>query len=120
MKEIIINEITIQDILNFWDDFTKNREENDTIVVIKKLLGVLTNLGFEEFLKTPPSKIVKIIEEVKEKNKNFFQIADCLGLGDLQNQILEQMKEQINQVKEQIKRDFTRAIVQVQTPKENS
>lgn len=89
---IEVREITIEQVLEAWDSFSKSKEES-ILDVLSRLLKIVTSVDMAFVKKLKPSEIHKLIEAVKEKNSGFLKIADSLGAGDIVQEALKQFKD---------------------------
>ena len=84
-KSFIVNELSVREIIGLMQDEGIQGKDLGSLksVFTEKLLPLCANIEVDEFLEMTPSEIMVVWDHFKEMNKDFFEMAQKLGLADV-------------------------------------
>ena len=84
-KSFIVNELSVKEIIGLMQDEGIQGTDLGSLksVFTEKLLPLCVNMGVDELVEMVPSEIMQIWDHFKEMNKDFFEMAQKLGLADV-------------------------------------
>lgn len=84
-KSFIVKELSVKEIIGLMQDEGIQTQDLDSLksVFTEKLLPLCANVEINELLEMVPSEIMEMWTHFKEMNKDFFDMAQSLGLADL-------------------------------------
>ena len=99
--KIEIRELTVEQILTFYDDFAGGVNEEDLSKGTMGYLETLFDLSvaseifkFEDLKRLTPSEIKLIYDKFKEVNKVFFDVSQSLGLTQALEGLIEELRKE--------------------------
>lgn len=84
-KSFIVKELSVKEIIGLMQDEGIQGTDLESLksIFTEKLLPLCTNVGIEELLEMVPSELMEIWNHFKEMNKDFFDMAQKLGLAEV-------------------------------------
>ena len=84
-KSFIVNELSVREIIGLMQDEGIQGADIGSLktVFTEKLLPLCINREVDEIIEMVPSEIMQIWEHFKDMNKDFFEMAQKLGLADV-------------------------------------
>lgn len=84
-KSFIVNELSVKEIISLMQDEGIQGQDLNSLksVFTEKLLPLCVNVEIDELIGMVPSEIMIMWEHFKDMNKDFFDVAQKLGLADL-------------------------------------
>lgn len=84
-KSFVVKELSVKEIISLMQDEGIQAQDLESLkaVFTDRLLPLCVNVGLNELMEMVPSDIIEIWNHFKDMNKDFFDMAQSLGLADL-------------------------------------
>jgi hypothetical protein len=84
-KSFVVNELSVKEIISLMQDEGIQGQDIDSLkrVFTERLLPLCVNVEMDELIEMVPSDIMIMWERFKDMNKDFFGMAQKLGLAEL-------------------------------------
>jgi uncharacterized protein YfaA (DUF2138 family) len=84
-KSFIVNELSVKEIISLMQDEGVQGQDIESLkrVFTEKLLPLCVNVDLDELILMVPSEIMIMWDHFKDMNKDFFGMAQRLGLAEL-------------------------------------
>lgn len=84
-KSFVVNELSVKEIVSLMQDEGIQGQDLESLknVFTERLLPLCVNAKLDELMEMVPSEIIIMWDHFKEMNKDFFGMAQKLGLADM-------------------------------------